>query len=68
MALSPLGLSKVLVRVGAEQLGQNEFNVSLIHDKMSQSERTWALGDFKQNPVQVLVANEVAASGRGRRH
>ncbi|MGR9106774.1 MAG: DEAD/DEAH box helicase [Gammaproteobacteria bacterium] len=46
-----------------EQLVRNGFEVSVIHGNKSQSVRSRALGDFKANRVQVLVATDIAARG-----
>lgn len=47
----------------ANQLGRRGFQVSVIHGNKSQASRTRALGDFKSNRVQVLVATDIAARG-----
>ncbi|MGH8547824.1 MAG: DEAD/DEAH box helicase [Methylococcales bacterium] len=47
----------------ADQLGRKGFQISVIHGNKSQSVRTRALGDFKANRVQVLVATDIAARG-----
>ncbi|QSA97665.1 DEAD/DEAH box helicase [Methylococcus sp. EFPC2] len=47
----------------ADQLGEGGFRVAVIHGNKSQSARAKALGDFKANRVQVLVATDIAARG-----
>jgi len=47
----------------AEQLGRDGFRVAVIHGNKSQTQRTRALADFKQDRVQVLVATDLAARG-----
>jgi ATP-dependent RNA helicase RhlE len=47
----------------AEQLGRDGFQVAVIHGNKSQSARTQALADFKQDRVQILVATDIAARG-----
>jgi len=47
----------------AEQLDRNGFRVAVIHSNKSQSARTRALADFKDDRVQILVATDIAARG-----
>jgi ATP-dependent RNA helicase RhlE len=47
----------------AEQLERDGINCAAIHGNKSQSARTRALADFKDNKVQVLVATDIAARG-----
>ncbi len=47
----------------ARQLTTDGINAAAIHGNKSQSARTRALGDFKSNAIQVLVATDVAARG-----
>lgn len=47
----------------ADQLGRRGFQVAVIHGNKSQGARLRALGDFKANRVQVLVATDIAARG-----
>jgi ATP-dependent RNA helicase RhlE len=47
----------------AQQLDRNGFQVAVIHGNKSQSARTRALADFKEDRVQVLVATDIAARG-----
>jgi ATP-dependent RNA helicase RhlE len=47
----------------AEQLHQDGFHVAVIHGNKSQTARTKALADFKENRVQILVATDIAARG-----
>ncbi|BBL75076.1 DEAD/DEAH box helicase [Methylomagnum ishizawai] len=47
----------------AQQLERDGFQVAVIHGNKSQSIRTKALEDFKQDRVQVLVATDIAARG-----
>lgn len=47
----------------AQQLERDGFQVSVIHGNKSQSARTRALADFKEDRVQVLVATDIAARG-----
>jgi ATP-dependent RNA helicase RhlE len=47
----------------AQQLDRDGFQVAVIHGNKSQSARTRALDDFKQDRVQVLVATDIAARG-----
>ncbi|CAK0773007.1 ATP-dependent RNA helicase RhlE [Gammaproteobacteria bacterium] len=47
----------------AEQLDRNGFQVAVIHSNKSQSARTRALADFKDDRVQILVATDIAARG-----
>jgi len=46
-----------------KQLTQDGINAAAIHGNKSQSARTQALADFKQNKVRALVATEIAARG-----
>jgi ATP-dependent RNA helicase RhlE len=47
----------------AQQLERDGFQVGVIHGNKSQSARTRALSDFKEDRVQVLVATDIAARG-----
>lgn len=47
----------------AQQLERDGFQVGVIHGNKSQTARTRALQDFKENRVQVLVATDIAARG-----
>jgi len=47
----------------ARQLTDKKISAVAIHGNKSQSARTRALKDFKENKVQVLVATDVAARG-----
>jgi ATP-dependent RNA helicase RhlE len=47
----------------AQQLERNGFRVGVIHGNKSQSARTRALDDFKQDRLQILVATDIAARG-----
>jgi ATP-dependent RNA helicase RhlE len=47
----------------AEQLGKDGIDCAAIHGNKSQSARTKALADFKDDRVQVLVATDIAARG-----
>lgn len=47
----------------AEQLSTDGITSAAIHGNKSQSARTKALSDFKQNAVRVLVATDIAARG-----
>jgi ATP-dependent RNA helicase RhlE len=47
----------------AEQLDRDGFLVAAIHGNKSQTARTRALADFKENRIQVLVATDIAARG-----
>jgi ATP-dependent RNA helicase RhlE len=47
----------------AEQLDRDGFRVAVIHGNKSQSARTQALADFKEDRVQILVATDIAARG-----
>ncbi|MUI11836.1 DEAD/DEAH box helicase [Massilia dura] len=46
-----------------EQLGTDGIKAMAIHGNKSQSARTRALADFKDNSLQVLVATDIAARG-----
>jgi ATP-dependent RNA helicase RhlE len=46
-----------------EQLGGDGIGAMAIHGNKSQSARTKALSDFKDNKLQVLVATDIAARG-----
>jgi ATP-dependent RNA helicase RhlE len=46
-----------------KKLSQNNINAAAIHGNKSQSQRTKALADFKQNKIQVLVATDIASRG-----
>jgi ATP-dependent RNA helicase RhlE len=46
-----------------KQLQQDGIEAAAIHGNKSQSARTQALADFKQNKVRALVATEIAARG-----
>lgn len=45
------------------RLGRDNIDAAAIHGNKSQSQRTKALGAFKQNKVQILVATDIAARG-----
>jgi ATP-dependent RNA helicase RhlE len=45
------------------KLRHHNINAAAIHGNKSQSQRTKALADFKQNKVQVLVATDIASRG-----
>lgn len=45
------------------KLSQNNINAAAIHGNKSQSQRTKALVNFKQNKIQVLVATDIASRG-----
>jgi ATP-dependent RNA helicase RhlE len=45
------------------KLRHHNINSAAIHGNKSQSQRTKALADFKQNKVQVLVATDIASRG-----
>ncbi len=47
----------------AERLGKDGLTAAAIHGNKSQSQRTKALADFKNDKVQVLVATDIAARG-----
>jgi len=47
----------------AQQLERDGFQVGVIHGNKSQTARTRALQDFKENRIQVLVATDIAARG-----
>lgn len=47
----------------AKQLEQAGLTVAAIHGNKSQSARTKALGDFKEDRIQILVATDIAARG-----
>lgn len=47
----------------AKQLNKVNVSAAAIHGNKSQSQRTQALANFKQNKVQVLVATDIAARG-----
>jgi ATP-dependent RNA helicase RhlE len=47
----------------AEYLIDHDIKAMAIHGNKSQANRTKALGDFKQNKLQVLVATDIAARG-----
>ena len=47
----------------AQQLERDGFQVGVIHGNKSQSARTRALADFKEDRIQVLVATDIAARG-----
>jgi len=47
----------------AEQLTKDGINALAIHGNKSQSARTRALSEFKDNTLQVLVATDIAARG-----
>jgi ATP-dependent RNA helicase RhlE len=47
----------------AKQLAEDGIATAAIHGNKSQSARTQALADFKQNRVQALIATEIAARG-----
>lgn len=69
--LSQIEFNKVLIfgktKHGVERLSQtlsrNGFKVESIHGNKNNSQRQRALGLFKDNRVQVLVATDVAARG-----
>ena len=46
-----------------EQLGADGIGAMAIHGNKSQSARTKALSEFKENKLQVLVATDIAARG-----
>jgi len=46
-----------------KRLANDRIVAAAIHGNKSQSQRTKALADFKQNKVQVLVATDIAARG-----
>ncbi len=46
-----------------KRLSQNNINAAAIHGNKSQSQRTKALANFKQNKIQVLVATDIASRG-----
>jgi ATP-dependent RNA helicase RhlE len=46
-----------------KKLSQNNINAAAIHGNKSQSQRTKALANFKQNKIQVLVATDIASRG-----
>jgi ATP-dependent RNA helicase RhlE len=46
-----------------KRLARDSINAVAIHGNRSQAQRTRALGDFKANRVQVLVATDIAARG-----
>jgi len=46
-----------------KKLAQYDIRAAAIHGNKSQSQRTKALADFKNNQVQVLVATDIAARG-----
>ena len=46
-----------------KKLGRDNISSVAIHGNKSQAQWTRALGDFKQNKVQVLVATDIAARG-----
>jgi len=46
-----------------KKLAQNDINAAAIHGNKSQSQRTKALANFKQNNIQVLVATDIASRG-----
>ena len=45
------------------RLARDRIEAAAIHGNKSQSQRTKALGAFKQNKVQILVATDIAARG-----
>ncbi|MBL1141559.1 MAG: DEAD/DEAH box helicase [Proteobacteria bacterium] len=45
------------------KLSHNNINAAAIHGNKSQSQRTKALANFKQNKIQVLVATDIASRG-----
>jgi len=45
------------------RLGRDGIEAAAIHGNKSQSQRTKALGAFKNNKVQILVATDIAARG-----
>ncbi|NBS15669.1 MAG: DEAD/DEAH box helicase [Gammaproteobacteria bacterium] len=47
----------------SQQLERDGFLVGVIHGNKSQSARTKALNDFKEERIQVLVATDIAARG-----
>lgn len=47
----------------AQQLERDGFQVGVIHGNKSQSARTRALSDFKDDQIQILVATDIAARG-----
>lgn len=47
----------------AEQLGKDGITAMAIHGNKSQTARTAALANFKNNKIQVLVATDIAARG-----
>ncbi len=47
----------------ADRLNKRGFNVAAIHGNKSQPQRQKALGDFKSERVQALIATDVAARG-----
>ena len=47
----------------SEQLTLDGISAAAIHGNKSQSARTKALSDFKQNSIRVLVATDIAARG-----
>ena len=46
-----------------KKLLQDKIHAAAIHGNKSQSQRTKALADFKQDKIQVLVATDIAARG-----
>ncbi len=46
-----------------KKLSQNNIHAAAIHGNKSQSQRTKALANFKQNKIQVLVATDIASRG-----
>jgi ATP-dependent RNA helicase RhlE len=47
----------------AQQLERDGFTVGVIHGNKSQTARTRALQDFKDDRIQILVATDIAARG-----
>ena len=46
-----------------KKLSQKNINAAAIHGNKSQSQRTKALANFKQNKIQVLIATDIASRG-----
>ena len=45
------------------RLAKNDIHAAAIHGNKSQSQRTKALANFKQNKIQVLIATDIASRG-----
>ena len=69
LAHGGIGQALVFTRTkhGADRLHkillQNKVSAVVIHGNRSQNQRTFALGEFKQNKARILVATDVAARG-----